>query len=118
MAKGRSERDSRAAKTDVLQGTLDLMVLRTLDTMGPLHGYGIARRLEQISEDALKLNEGTHHDHIVCVDCGRVEEFSDDDIEERQHSIAKRLGFEITDHSLTLHGHCVRENCPYRPKRP
>ena len=58
MAKGRSERD-RAAKTDVLQGTLDLMVLRTLDTMGPLHGYGIARRLEQISEDALKLNEGT-----------------------------------------------------------
>jgi Fur family ferric uptake transcriptional regulator len=65
-----------------------------------------------------ELNEGTHHDHIVCVDCGRVEEFSDDSIEERQHSIAKRLGFEITDHSLTLHGHCVRENCPYRPKRP
>lgn len=65
-----------------------------------------------------ELNEGTHHDHIVCVDCGRVEEFSDDSIEERQHAIAKRLGFEITDHSLTLHGHCVRENCPYRPKRP
>jgi transcriptional regulator len=43
----------------VLQGTLDLMVLQTLDTMGPQHGYGIARRLEQISEDALKLNEGT-----------------------------------------------------------
>jgi Fur family ferric uptake transcriptional regulator len=64
-----------------------------------------------------ELNEGTHHDHIVCVDCGRVEEFSDDSIEERQQSIAKRLGFEITDHSLTLHGHCVRENCPYRPKR-
>ena len=44
---------------DVLQGTLDLMVLQTLDTLGPLHGYGIARRIEQISEDALKLNEGT-----------------------------------------------------------
>jgi PadR family transcriptional regulator PadR len=43
----------------VLQGTLDLMVLQTLDTMGPLHGYGIARRIEQISEDVLKLNEGT-----------------------------------------------------------
>ena len=44
---------------DVLQGTLDLMVLQTLDSMGPLHGYGIARRIEQISEDLLKLNEGT-----------------------------------------------------------
>jgi transcriptional regulator len=48
-----------AVKTDVLQGTLDLMVLQTLDTMGPLHGYGIARRIEQISDDMLKLNEGT-----------------------------------------------------------
>jgi PadR family transcriptional regulator len=46
-------------KTEVLQGTLDLMVLKTLDAMGPLHGYGIARRLEQVSEDVLKLNEGT-----------------------------------------------------------
>src|SRR5512141_1311545 len=65
-----------------------------------------------------ELNEGTHHDHIVCVDCGHVEEFSDEQIEERQRGIAERLGFEITDHSLTLHGHCVRENCPNRPKRP
>jgi transcriptional regulator len=48
-----------AAKTDVLQGTLDLMVLQALASMGPLHGYGIARRLEQISDDLLKLNEGT-----------------------------------------------------------
>ena len=44
---------------DVLQGTLDLMVLQTLESMGPLHGYGIARRIEQVSDDALKLNEGT-----------------------------------------------------------
>ena len=43
----------------MLQGTLDLMVLQTLDSMGPLHGYGIARRIEQISDDLLKLNEGT-----------------------------------------------------------
>jgi len=47
------------AKTDVLQGTLDLMVLQTLESMGPLHGYGIARRIEQVSDDLLKLNEGT-----------------------------------------------------------
>jgi len=47
------------AKTDVLQGTLDLMVLKTLETLGPLHGYGIARRIEQVSENLLQLNQGT-----------------------------------------------------------
>jgi PadR family transcriptional regulator PadR len=47
------------AKSDILQGTLDLMVLQTLDAMGPLHGYGIARRIEQISEEVLQLNQGT-----------------------------------------------------------
>ena len=46
-------------RTDVLQGTLDLMVLKTLDVMGPRHGYGIARRIEQVSDDLLHLNEGT-----------------------------------------------------------
>ena len=46
-------------RLEVLEGTLDLMVLQTLETMGPLHGYGIARRIEQISEDALQLNQGT-----------------------------------------------------------
>ncbi len=46
-------------KADVLQGTLDLMVLKTLESMGPLHGYGIARRIEQVSGDTLSLNQGT-----------------------------------------------------------
>ncbi len=48
-----------AGKPEILQGTLDLMVLKTLEAMGPLHGYGIARRIEQISEDMLQLNQGT-----------------------------------------------------------
>jgi transcriptional regulator len=47
------------AKSEILQGTLDLMVLKTLHAIGPLHGYGIARRLEQISDDVLQLNQGT-----------------------------------------------------------
>lgn len=47
------------SKSDILQGTLDLMVLKTLDAIGPMHGYGIARRIEQVSDDILKLNEGT-----------------------------------------------------------
>jgi len=56
-------RDSE--KADVLQGTLDVMVLKTLEAMGPLHGYGIARRIEQISEDALQLNQGTIYAALV-----------------------------------------------------
>jgi PadR family transcriptional regulator, regulatory protein PadR len=52
-------------KSDVLQGTLDLMVLKTLDAMGPLHGYGIARRIEQISDDVLRLNQGTIYASLV-----------------------------------------------------
>lgn len=48
-----------AIKSEILQGTLDLMVLKTLDAMGPMHGYGIARRIEQMSEDALQVNQGT-----------------------------------------------------------
>ena len=47
------------SKSEILQGTLDLMVLQTLEAMGPLHGYGIARRIEQISDDVLSLNQGT-----------------------------------------------------------
>lgn len=61
-----------------------------------------------------ELNEGAHHDHIVCVDCGRVEEFVDAGIEERQQSIARERGFEIHDHSLIMHGRCTKPACPYR----
>jgi transcriptional regulator len=56
---GYQMKDDRAGKADVLQGTLVLLVLRTLEALGPLHGYGIARRIEQISEELLQLNQGT-----------------------------------------------------------
>jgi Fur family ferric uptake transcriptional regulator len=54
-----------------------------------------------------ELNQGTHHDHIVCVRCGRVEEFVDEIIEDRQQSIARRLGFSMTDHALYIYGICA-----------
>ncbi len=54
-----------AKKTEILQGTLDLMVLKTLDAMGPLHGYGIALRIEQLSEEALRVNQGTVYASLV-----------------------------------------------------
>jgi PadR family transcriptional regulator, regulatory protein PadR len=54
-----------ATKAEVLQGTLDLLVLKTLDTLGPLHGFGIARRIQQVSHDALLLNQGTLYPALV-----------------------------------------------------
>ncbi|MEO7031056.1 MAG: ferric iron uptake transcriptional regulator [Herbaspirillum sp.] len=63
-----------------------------------------------------ELNEGTHHDHLVCLDCGRVEEFFDAEIEKRQQIIAKEHGFELTDHALALYGNCIKPNCPHRGK--
>jgi PadR family transcriptional regulator PadR len=52
-------------KSEILQGTLDLMVLKTLETLGPLHGYGLARRIEQVSEEALQINQGTIYASLV-----------------------------------------------------
>ena len=56
---------SMRAKTEVLQGTLDLLVLKTLDSLGPLHGFGIARRIQQVSDEVLQLNQGTLYPALV-----------------------------------------------------
>jgi len=61
-----------------------------------------------------ELNEGQHHDHLVCLDCGRVEEFFDPEIENRQNAVAKARGFAIAEHALSLYAHCTKENCPNR----
>jgi Fur family ferric uptake transcriptional regulator len=65
-----------------------------------------------------ELNEGQHHDHLVCLDCGRVEEFYDAEIEKRQNDVATTKGFIIADHALSLYAHCTRANCTHRPKSP
>jgi len=64
-----------------------------------------------------ELNEGHHHDHLVCVQCGHVEEFFDSEIERRQIKIAKERGFNIQEHSLQIYAECVRPNCPHRPSK-
>lgn len=79
---------------------------------------GILSRSQFDSEKAVyELNEGTHHDHLVCLDCGRVEEFYDSEIERRQAAIAKDHGFEIADHALSVYGHCTKTACPHKPVR-
>jgi Fur family ferric uptake transcriptional regulator len=65
-----------------------------------------------------ELNEGQHHDHLVCLDCGNVEEFYDAEIEKRQHAVAKAKGFSIADHALSLYANCTKEKCPHRESSP
>jgi Fur family transcriptional regulator, ferric uptake regulator len=59
-----------------------------------------------------ELNEGHHHDHLICLDCGKVEEFFDEEIEKRQKAIAKAKGFAIADHALSLYANCTKVKCP------
>ncbi|MDP1557819.1 MAG: ferric iron uptake transcriptional regulator [Nitrosomonas sp.] len=61
-----------------------------------------------------ELNSDGHHDHLVCLQCGRVEEFYDAEIEKRQIKIAKDRGFLLHEHSLSLYADCVKSDCPYR----
>jgi Fur family ferric uptake transcriptional regulator len=76
-------------------------------------GLVIRRRFDD-GHAVFELDSGMHHDHIVCVDCGHIEEFVDPTIEERQHEIASSHGFDISDHSLVLYGVCNRKRCPNR----
>ncbi|MBU6460328.1 MAG: ferric iron uptake transcriptional regulator [Proteobacteria bacterium] len=61
-----------------------------------------------------EMNEGGHHDHLVCMQCGRVEEFYDAEIEKRQIRIASDRGFNIHEHSLQIYADCIKKECPYR----
>lgn len=63
-----------------------------------------------------ELNDSSHHDHLVCLQCGRVEEFYDAEIEKRQSRVAKERGFAIRDHALALYADCTKADCPHRPK--
>ena len=63
-----------------------------------------------------ELNEGQHHDHLVCLDCGKVEEFYDAEIEKRQNAVATAKGFSISDHALSLYATCTKTNCAHRTK--
>jgi Fur family transcriptional regulator, ferric uptake regulator len=76
---------------------------------------GLLRRSNFESGKAVfELNEGQHHDHLVCLDCGRVEEFFDAEIEQRQRAIAVTRGFELQEHSLALYARCTKEGCEHR----
>ncbi|MEW6164786.1 MAG: ferric iron uptake transcriptional regulator [Pseudomonadota bacterium] len=64
-----------------------------------------------------ELNDGKHHDHLVCLQCGRVEEFADPEIERRQNKVAKERGFAVVEHALYLYVDCLKKDCPHRPPK-
>ena len=76
----------------------------------------LARSNFESGKSVFELNEGQHHDHLVCLTCGRVEEFYDAEIETRQRDVAQARGFALQDHSLALYGNCTKPACVHRPK--
>ena len=76
----------------------------------------LVRSIFESGKAVYELNEGQHHDHLVCLDCGRVEEFYDAEIEKRQHSIAQSRGFELQEHALSLYAHCTKTDCEHRSR--
>ena len=101
----------------LLQDRSDVGLATVYRVLAQFEQAGILSRNHfESGKSVYELNECQHHDHLVCLDCGRVEEFYDADIESRQHEVAKAKGFAIADHALSLYANCVRQACPNRPQ--
>jgi Fur family ferric uptake transcriptional regulator len=74
----------------------------------------LVRHHFESGKSVFELNHGGHHDHIVCLQCGRVEEFYDEEIEVRQQKAAAERGYSIHDHSLYIYADCIKQPCPYK----
>jgi len=99
----------------LMQQQLDIGLATVYRVLMQFEQADILKRSHFESERAVyELNEGEHHDHLVCLDCGRVEEFHDPDIEALQVKVAKKKGFEIADHALSLYARCSKKNCEHR----
>lgn len=72
----------------------------------------LVRHHFETGKAVFELNEGEHHDHLVCLQCGKVEEFFDADIEKKQTRIARERGFAVVEHSLCLYADCLKDDCP------
>ncbi|KVO66004.1 Fur family transcriptional regulator [Burkholderia ubonensis] len=100
---------------NLLNEQLDIGLATVYRVLTQFEQAGLLTRSNFESGKAVfELNEGSHHDHLVCLDCGRVEEFFDAEIESRQQSIARERGFKLQEHSLAMYGSCTNENCPHR----
>ena len=101
----------------LLNENLDIGLATVYRVLTQFEQAGLLSRSNFESGKAVfELNEGRHHDHLVCLDCGRVEEFFDAEIERRQKIIAKERGFALQEHSLAMYGSCTKDPCPHRQK--
>ena len=103
------------------------MLIAERDDIGLATVYRVLTQFEQAGllqrhhfesgKAVFELNQGGHHDHLVCLQCGRIEEFFDAEIEARQERIAEERGFRVNGHSLYLYADCLKAECPFRKKR-
>ena len=101
----------------LLQQGLDVGMATIYRVLAQFEQAGLLCRNSFDDDKAVyELDEGMHHDHLVCLDCGHVEEFYDAEIEKLQHRIAHNKGFRLSEHSLSLYAHCTTSNCPHRDK--
>lgn len=100
----------------LLQEHYDIGLATVYRVLGQFEQAGLLKRSNFESGKAVyELNEGQHHDHLVCLDCGKVDEFYDAEIERRQDVVAKAKGFKIADHALSIYVHCTKAHCSERP---
>lgn len=100
----------------LLDSRADVGLATVYRVLSQLESAGLLRRSSFVRDKAVyELNDDEHHDHLVCTECGRVEEFHDDQIERRQESIAQERGFRLQEHALALYAACTKPDCEHRP---
>lgn len=100
----------------LMQEGVDIGLATVYRVLTQFEQAGLLKRHHFESGKAVfELNQGGHHDHLVCLQCGRVEEFYDAEIEKRQERIARDRGFALHEHSLSLYADCTKTNCPNKP---
>jgi Fur family ferric uptake transcriptional regulator len=103
----------------LLESRSDVGLATVYRVLAQFEQAGILTRGSFESNKAIyELNEGSHHDHLICLDCGKVEEFYDAAIEKRQQEVAQAKGFAIAEHALSLYAHCIADKCKHRPIKP
>lgn len=103
----------------LLQEDMDIGLATVYRVLTQFEQAGLLERhFFESGKAVFELNEGHHHDHLVCIQCGKVEEFYDAEIERRQIKVAKERGFTVHDHALTIFADCSTEACPNKRKSP
>jgi len=103
----------------LLESEADIGLATVYRVLTQFEAAGLVRRHNFEGGSAVfELDDGDHHDHIICQQCGHVVEFVDETIESRQEANAAEHGFEVSDHALIIYGNCIRPNCPNRKQTP